>query len=60
MQKQPTIQPPEIIKIKSTKASCDGGGPLGHPTVYLTISKETNSVDCPYCDRQFVKEENAA
>lgn len=58
MQKQATIQPPEITKIKGNKASCNGGGALGHPTVYLTLAKETNTVDCPYCDRQFIKEAN--
>ena len=46
--------PPETISVTSMKLHCDGGdGALGHPRVYLTISKD-GFVDCPYCDRHFV------
>ena len=32
---------------------CDGGGgALGHPMVYLTLS-ESGRADCPYCGRRF-------
>lgn len=58
--------PPEIIRVSTRYASCDGatairGGPtfqasaLGHPKVYLTID-EHGYVDCGYCDRRFVLE----
>jgi uncharacterized Zn-finger protein len=33
--------------------SCDGGGALGHPLVYLTIAAQ-GWVECGYCDRRFV------
>lgn len=56
MQTQAAPQPPEIIKVKSCKVACDGGGALGHPTIYLAISQKTNFVDCPYCDRRFALE----
>ena len=46
--------PPETITVTATKLYCDGGdGPLGHPRVFLTMTK-AGSVDCPYCGRHFV------
>lgn len=37
------------------KGACDGGeGALGHPRVWLTIPRETGTVDCPYCGKRFV------
>jgi uncharacterized Zn-finger protein len=33
--------------------SCDGGGPLGHPRVYLNMEGK-GRIDCPYCGRRFV------
>ncbi len=34
---------------------CDGGGgPLGHPKVYLSLEKGV--AECPYCGRRFVAE----
>ena len=34
--------------------SCDGGGgPLGHPLVYLNMEGK-GRIDCPYCGRRFV------
>jgi uncharacterized Zn-finger protein len=48
------MQPPETITVETEKLSCDGGdGPLGHPRVFLTMSKE-GFVDCPYCGRHYV------
>ena len=44
---------PEKIEVETATIGCDGGGALGHPLVYLRLAK-TGSVDCPYCDRQFV------
>lgn len=50
--------PPEIIRVNSRRAACDGSGDgipaaLGHPRVFLEID-EHGYVDCGYCDRRFV------
>ena len=42
------IEPPEIVEV-----ACDGGGPLGHPKVFLSLANG-GRVECPYCDRMFV------
>lgn len=44
----------EVVYIADDTAICDGGGPVGHPRVFLTIDANTQSVDCGYCDRRFV------
>ena len=53
----------ERIEVETDTVGCDGGGgPLGHPMVYLKIipskggetGNEGGSVVCPYCSRQFV------
>ena len=40
------------LKKLSNTASCDGDGT--HPLIYLDIS-EGKVVTCPYCSRQFIK-----
>jgi uncharacterized Zn-finger protein len=51
---QPDMQPFETITIDTMIAACNGGGgPLGHPRVYLNLSAE-GKVECPYCSRLFV------
>ena len=35
------------------RLACDGGGPLGHPKVYLKIGDEGEIV-CPYCSRRYI------
>ena len=49
--------PPETVRVKSTRVSCDGSGEvaaaLGHPRVWLEID-DTGFVECGYCDRRFV------
>ena len=50
-----TIAPPEIIKVSVETISCDGGGALGHPRVFLHMD-DNGQVECPYCDRLFVLE----
>ncbi len=51
----------EVVYIADDTVSCDGGGgPIGHPRVYLTIDVQTHSVDCGYCDRRFVKDTTRA
>jgi uncharacterized Zn-finger protein len=50
-QKEPT----EIIHVKTTAVSCDGGnGAYGHPRIYLKILDK--QIMCPYCSRLFVLE----
>ena len=46
--------PFETIYINEAVAACNGGGgPLGHPRVYLNLGP-AGKVDCPYCSRLFV------
>ena len=48
------MQPFEIIYVDSSVAACNGGGgPLGHPKVYLNLSAD-GQVECPYCSRLFI------
>ncbi len=49
------MQPLEVIYVDSGVAACNGGGgPLGHPRVYLNLSAE-GKIECPYCSRLFVR-----
>jgi uncharacterized Zn-finger protein len=46
--------PFETIEIDEMVAACNGGGgPLGHPRVYLSLTPN-GRVECPYCSRLFV------
>jgi uncharacterized Zn-finger protein len=46
--------PFETIEIDEMIAACNGGGgPLGHPRVYLNLAP-AGQVECPYCSRRFV------
>jgi uncharacterized Zn-finger protein len=48
------VAPFEVIEIHEMEAACNGGGgPLGHPRVYLNLAP-SGHVECPYCSRQFV------
>ncbi len=49
---------PETIEVTTRGVSCDGGGALGHPLVYLTIGAQ-GWVECGYCDRRFVLADGA-
>ncbi len=58
-QDTPEIIEPEVTEIDSETVACDGGdGALGHPRVWLNTGGK-GSVDCPYCDRQFVMKPGA-
>jgi uncharacterized Zn-finger protein len=46
----------EVVYIADDTVACDGGGPVGHPRVFLTVDADTGSVDCGYCDRRFIKD----
>ena len=49
----------ETILVDTKTIGCNGGGgPLGHPLVYLSLSTE-NQVECPYCSRLFVYSKEA-
>lgn len=53
---------PEVFQVSmdTDEVCCDGGGgPLGHPLVYYTFDGR-DAVECGYCDRRFVKEEQEA
>lgn len=55
-----TIAAPETVTVEKTRIACDGtGGALGHPRVFLQIGDEA-FVECPYCDRRFVLNPDAA
>ncbi len=48
------MQPFETIYVDGSVAACNGGGgPLGHPKVYLNLSAD-GQVECPYCSRLFI------
>ncbi|MCE9523938.1 MAG: zinc-finger domain-containing protein [Alphaproteobacteria bacterium] len=49
----------EVITVQKRRISCDGGGALGHPRVFLEMGQD-NQVECPYCDRKFVLSPGAA
>ena len=50
----------ETIIVKKSSVSCDGGGgALGHPKIYLTIS-EGGEIVCPYCSRTYKLAEGAS
>ena len=48
------IEAPETVESDKTEVSCNGGGDLGHPRVYLNMG-DKGEVECPYCDRKFVR-----
>jgi uncharacterized Zn-finger protein len=48
------MQPFETIYVDETIVACNGGGgPLGHPRVYLNLAAD-GRVECPYCSRLFI------
>jgi len=52
--------PAETIYIDEMVAACNGGGgPLGHPRVYLNLAP-AGRVECPYCSRLYVNRAMAA
>jgi uncharacterized Zn-finger protein len=48
-------KPFETITVNMMEVACDGGGgPLGHPKVFLHLDPVSKEVICPYCSRQYV------
>jgi uncharacterized Zn-finger protein len=46
--------PSETIYIDEMVAACNGGGgPFGHPRVYLNLAP-AGRAECPYCSRVFI------
>lgn len=44
----------EICYTDQMRVSCDGGGGvMGHPVVYLNLSRE-GMCECPYCGRRYI------
>ncbi|MGD9885238.1 zinc-finger domain-containing protein [Reyranella sp.] len=57
--KEVVTEPFELISVDTDRVACDGGGgPLGHPKVYLNLGEE-GRVECPYCSRTYVLREGA-
>ena len=51
--------PFETIYIDQMVAACNGGGgPLGHPRVYLNLAP-SGRVECPYCSRLYINRASA-
>jgi len=49
------MQPFETIYVGEAIVACNGGGgPLGHPRVYLNLGP-AGKVECPYCSRLFIR-----
>ncbi len=48
----------EPIEVETPTVGCGGGGPMGHPMVYLTMTEGSETV-CPYCSRRFVPAQGA-
>lgn len=54
------MEPFETIYIDEMVAACNGGGgPLGHPRVYLNLAP-AGRVECPYCSRLYLNRALAA
>jgi uncharacterized Zn-finger protein len=53
------MTPVETILVHTKRVSCNGGGgPLGHPHVYLNLGSDDRAV-CPYCSKQYALERAA-
>ncbi len=54
------MEPEETIYVTTETVGCDGGGgPLGHPMVYLHLNNQ-GQVTCPYCSRHYMLKEGAS
>lgn len=55
-----SIDTPETKIVDSYRVSCDGGeGALGHPRVWLSLSHDTGTAECGYCDCVFIHKDHA-
>lgn len=54
------MTPFETIETDTMIVACNGGGgPLGHPRVYLNLAP-AGQVECPYCSRLYINRRMAA
>lgn len=52
-----SIDAPETETVSQWRVACDGGeGALGHPRVWLSLSRATGEVECGYCDKRYIHE----
>lgn len=51
------VKPLETVVVadNADEVRCDGGGALGHPTVWYSFDG-ADRVTCGYCDRVFVRD----
>lgn len=50
-----TMDAPETKIVDTYRVACDGGeGALGHPRVWISLSRETGMAECGYCDCRFI------
>lgn len=48
------MEPFETIYVEEMTVACNGGGgPLGHPRVYLNLAP-SGKTECPYCSRLYI------
>ena len=48
------MKPPQEVEVTTREVSCNGGGgPSGHPRVFLNLG-DADTIDCPYCGCRFV------
>ena len=48
----------DVIITNQLRVACNGGGgPLGHPQIFLTLGNDGRVV-CPYCSREFIKSDD--
>ncbi|HTH97498.1 MAG TPA: zinc-finger domain-containing protein [Stellaceae bacterium] len=53
------MTPVETILVSTKRVACNGGGgPLGHPKIYLNLGDDDKAL-CPYCSRLYVLEKVA-
>ena len=44
-----------VVNTSQSRVACNGGGgPLGHPQIFLTLGTDER-VTCPYCSRVFIR-----
>ena len=52
------FSPLNVLATNEVRVACNGGGgPLGHPQIWLNIGTD-GKVVCPYCSLKFVKSAN--
>lgn len=55
----PPPSEPDLIRVRTRRIACDGGGALGHPKVWYDLAGD-EPLYCAYCSRRFVYDPEAA